>query len=73
MQGRGGCDPSPEEASAKASRVELYVCKDCGVETRFPRYNDPAKLLETRNVRLAFCCRLETFFLTSVLHSGRCW
>lgn len=51
MQAKGGCSPTPEEVSAKASRVELYACKGCGAETRYPRYNDPAKLLETRNVR----------------------
>ena len=59
MQGKGGCSPTPEEASAKASRVELYGCKDCGAETRFPRYNDPAKLLETRNVRAVICSSAE--------------
>ncbi|CAN0600944.1 unnamed protein product, partial [Ectocarpus sp. 12 AP-2014] len=48
MQGKGGCAPTSEEASSKASVVELYVCKECGAETRYPRYNDPAKLLETR-------------------------
>eukprot|EP00903_Cladosiphon_okamuranus_P017573 g16186.t1 len=51
MQAKGQCSPTPEEASAKASMVELYGCKDCGADTRFPRYNDPAKLLETRNGR----------------------
>lgn len=50
MQLKGGCAPTPGEAAGKASRVELYGCKDCLAETRFPRYNDPAKLLETRNV-----------------------
>lgn len=50
MQRKGGCPPTLEEASSKASVVELYRCKECGAETRYPRYNDPAKLLETRNV-----------------------
>lgn len=50
MQPKGGCAPTPEEASSMASVVELYRCKECGAETRYPRYNDPAKLLETRNV-----------------------
>ncbi|CAN0541754.1 unnamed protein product, partial [Ectocarpus sp. 8 AP-2014] len=48
MQGKGVCAPTPEEASSKASVVELYFCKECGAQTRYPRYNDPAKLLETR-------------------------
>ncbi|CAM9150392.1 unnamed protein product [Scytosiphon promiscuus] len=51
MQPKGVQPPTPEEASSRASRVEVYACKDCGAETRYPRYNDPAKLLETRNGR----------------------
>lgn len=47
------------EASARASRVEVYQCKDCGERTRFPRYGDPVKLLETRTVRK--CSFIGTF------------
>lgn len=72
MRIKGGCTPTREEAAAKASRVELYECRDCAAETRFPRYNDPAKLLETRNVStgcssgsrsqlLHYCCSLSCF------------
>lgn len=50
MEGRPGGSPTPVERAAKASRVELYGCKDCGAQTRFLRYNDPGKLLETRTV-----------------------
>lgn len=42
--------PSVEEAAFKASRVEVYQCMQCRTLTRFPRYNDPSKLLETRRV-----------------------
>lgn len=69
MQGKGGCAPTPEEASSKASVVELYFCKECGAETRYPRYNDPAKLLETRNVSSFFsrCIHQPTLVLSAVL------
>ena len=31
--------PNEEELKGKASRTELYLCKNCGSLTRFPRYN----------------------------------
>jgi len=47
----------------EASRVELYQCDFCGRMTRFPRYNHPGKLLDTRKGRcgewanaFALCC-----------------
>ncbi|GAX78680.1 hypothetical protein CEUSTIGMA_g6118.t1 [Chlamydomonas eustigma] len=46
LQGTEG--PSQEEKQHDASRVEVYRCTACSVLTRFPRYNDPGKLLETR-------------------------
>ncbi|KAE9413833.1 hypothetical protein Angca_007015, partial [Angiostrongylus cantonensis] len=42
--------PTPKEHDDGAGRVEIYQCS-CGREVRFPRYNDPAKLLETRKGR----------------------
>lgn len=56
--------PTAEESAHLASRTEVYYCNLCGIATRFPRYNDPVKLLETRKGRCgewanAFCliCR----------------
>ena len=43
--------PSEEERVFGTSRVELYACSGCGCQTRFPRYNDAVKLLETRTGR----------------------
>ena len=43
--------PLAEERRHLASRVEAFRCEGCGQERRFPRYNDPQKLLETRRGR----------------------
>ncbi|PIA37637.1 hypothetical protein AQUCO_03000293v1 [Aquilegia coerulea] len=43
--------PYPSELQFGGSRVELYRCKSCSRVTRFPRYNDPLKLVETRKGR----------------------
>uniref|UniRef100_A0A914ZZZ7 Peptide-N(4)-(N-acetyl-beta-glucosaminyl)asparagine amidase n=2 Tax=Parascaris univalens TaxID=6257 RepID=A0A914ZZZ7_PARUN len=43
--------PSKEEREFGADRVEVYVCDSCAKDVRFPRYNDPVKLLETRKGR----------------------
>lgn len=37
-----------EEKRWAASRVEIYSCPNCKSEYRFPRYNHPLKLLDTR-------------------------
>lgn len=43
--------PSPQEArDGNAGRTEIYQCED-GSRIRYPRYNDPVKLLSTRNGR----------------------
>ncbi|KAL7605184.1 hypothetical protein Lser_V15G19351 [Lactuca serriola] len=48
-QGMGA--PNSSETAYGASRVELYRCRSCSRITRFPRYNDPIKLLETKKGR----------------------
>ncbi|DBA95296.1 TPA: hypothetical protein ACH3X3_013188 [Trebouxia sp. C0006] len=64
MHASGMAAPTAEEADDNAGRVELHTCRSCSCITRFPRYNDPAKLLETRQGRcgewancFALCCR----------------
>ncbi|KAI8908714.1 hypothetical protein DFJ77DRAFT_127330 [Powellomyces hirtus] len=47
----GGVNPTPEEIRYQCGRVELYKCNLCHKETRFPRYNNLRKLMETRRGR----------------------
>jgi peptide-N4-(N-acetyl-beta-glucosaminyl)asparagine amidase len=44
----GVAAPSAQEAAHGAGRTELHRCALCASTTRFPRYNDVQKLLETR-------------------------
>nr|GEU32220.1 peptide-N(4)-(N-acetyl-beta-glucosaminyl) asparagine amidase isoform X1 [Tanacetum cinerariifolium] len=48
---RGMGVANSSETAYGASRVELYGCNVCSRTTRFPRYNDPLKLLETKKGR----------------------
>ena len=43
--------PSESETLWAASRTELYKCPACNVLNRFPRYNNPVKLCETKTGR----------------------
>eukprot|EP00930_Biecheleria_cincta_P043255 TRINITY_DN29718_c0_g1_i1.p1 TRINITY_DN29718_c0_g1~~TRINITY_DN29718_c0_g1_i1.p1 ORF type:complete len:568 (-),score=86.86 TRINITY_DN29718_c0_g1_i1:273-1976(-) len=47
----GMSEARAEELRFGAKRVEAWRCATCNVVTRFPRFNDPAYLLETRHGR----------------------
>ncbi|CAN2389743.1 domain present in PNGases and other hypothetical proteins [Pristimantis euphronides] len=56
--------PSADDLRWGASRVENHFCNKCQHINRFPRYNDPGKLLESRRGRcgewancFTLCCR----------------
>ncbi|KAK5855489.1 hypothetical protein PBY51_005587 [Eleginops maclovinus] len=56
--------PTDEDLHWGAQRVENHYCQSCKLSTRFPRYNNPEKLLETRRGRcgewancFTLCCR----------------
>ena len=57
--------PNHEESKYECSGVEVYKCRRCHIETRFPRYNDPIKLLETRQGRCGEWCNVFTLILRS--------
>ncbi|CAN7941907.1 unnamed protein product [Ixodes pacificus] len=70
----GRAEPTPEERQGDASRVELHACSRCPNQERFPRYNHPGKLLETRRGRcgewancFTLCCRALDFDARYVL------
>ncbi|XP_037831642.1 peptide-N(4)-(N-acetyl-beta-glucosaminyl)asparagine amidase isoform X2 [Kryptolebias marmoratus] len=61
-----GCSLSPNADDLRwgAQRVENHYCQSCQLSTRFPRYNHPEKLLESRRGRcgewancFTLCCR----------------
>ncbi|KAL3537825.1 hypothetical protein ACH5RR_001191 [Cinchona calisaya] len=68
-QGMGVADPS--ETLYGASRVELYRCNLCSVITRFPRYNDPLKLLETRKGRCGEWANCFTLYCRAFNYESR--
>ncbi|CCH62664.1 hypothetical protein TBLA_0H03830 [Henningerozyma blattae CBS 6284] len=65
MSSNGVQRPNQEEAQHQCGAVEIYRCNNCGTESRFPRYNDPIKLLETRVGRCGEWCNLFTLILKS--------
>uniref|UniRef100_W5KU87 Peptide-N(4)-(N-acetyl-beta-glucosaminyl)asparagine amidase n=1 Tax=Astyanax mexicanus TaxID=7994 RepID=W5KU87_ASTMX len=63
-QSAGSLQPSADDLRWDANRVENHYCNTCHLTTRFPRYNNPEKLLETRRGRcgewancFTLCCR----------------
>lgn len=68
-QGMGNALPS--EIQYGATRVELYRCNSCSRVTRFPRYNDPLKLVETRTGRCGEWANCFTLYCRSFGYESR--
>ncbi|XP_054847912.1 LOW QUALITY PROTEIN: peptide-N(4)-(N-acetyl-beta-glucosaminyl)asparagine amidase [Eublepharis macularius] len=67
-ESKGNLIPSDDDLRWDASRVENHFCNQCQFSNRFPRYNNPEKLLETRQGRcgewancFTLCCRAVGF------------
>lgn len=67
----GTTKPTAEEQYFLASNVEVAQCSACGHQTRFPRYNDPAKLLETRTGRCGEWANCFTLLCRSLGYEAR--
>uniref|UniRef100_A0A7C9ERG9 Transglutaminase-like domain-containing protein n=1 Tax=Opuntia streptacantha TaxID=393608 RepID=A0A7C9ERG9_OPUST len=61
----------PEEIRWGGSRVELYRCNFCSRITRFPRYNNPMKLLETRKGRCGEWANCFTLYCRAFGYESR--
>ncbi|KAJ9180117.1 hypothetical protein P3X46_008399 [Hevea brasiliensis] len=61
----------PSESQYGASRVELYHCNSCSRITRFPRYNDPLKLVETRRGRCGEWANCFTLYCRAFGYESR--
>lgn len=61
----------PSESLYGASRVELYCCNLCSRITRFPRYNDPLKLVETRKGRCGEWANCFTLYCRTFGYESR--
>ncbi|XP_059435376.1 peptide-N(4)-(N-acetyl-beta-glucosaminyl)asparagine amidase isoform X2 [Corylus avellana] len=63
--------PLSSETQYGASRVELYLCSFCSRITRFPRYNDVLKLLETKRGRCGEWANCFTLYCRAFGYESR--
>uniref|UniRef100_A0A1J3JQJ4 Peptide-N(4)-(N-acetyl-beta-glucosaminyl)asparagine amidase n=1 Tax=Noccaea caerulescens TaxID=107243 RepID=A0A1J3JQJ4_NOCCA len=69
--GQGMGSPLSSELAYGANRVELYRCTSCPTITRFPRYNDPLKLVETKRGRCGEWANCFTLYCRSFGYDSR--
>uniref|UniRef100_A0A0C9S6D2 Peptide-N(4)-(N-acetyl-beta-glucosaminyl)asparagine amidase n=1 Tax=Wollemia nobilis TaxID=56998 RepID=A0A0C9S6D2_9CONI len=69
--GIGMGNPTRDELQYGANRVELYRCKKCSGITRFPRYNDPLKLVETKRGRCGEWANCFTLYCRALGYQAR--
>lgn len=66
MRGPQTSKPLPEELKYGARVVEVWTCTQCSMNSSFPRYNDPVKLLETRRGRCGEWCNVMQLILRAL-------
>lgn len=71
MENYGNVDPSAEDREYHATRVEGYRCKVCNTLGRFPRYNHPSKLFESRTGRCGEWANAFTAMCKALGHDAR--
>ncbi|KAG7612419.1 Transglutaminase-like [Arabidopsis suecica] len=69
--GQGMGNPLTSELAYGANRVEIYRCTMCPTTTRFPRYNDPLKLVETKKGRCGEWANCFTLYCRTFGYDSR--
>lgn len=65
-ENRGTAPPNDEDRRYGASVVEMYECPRCRLTMRFPRYNDPIKILQEKRGRCGEWCNAMTLVLQAL-------
>ena len=71
MERFGDETPSADDREWHASRIETYTCQKCYKTARFPRYNHPQKLFETRTGRCGEYANAFTCLCVALGHEAR--
>ena len=67
----GQTRPNAEEIQGMCGTVEIYQCNACNANTRFPRYNHPRQLLESRIGRCGEFANCFTLFCRALGYDSR--